>query len=351
MLNLKQPVAGVLASILVIGVSLGFVSRFDFPLFSGWILYALLCLIPMQIVVGVVWGTKHPEFAAGLGQPGKGVALLLVTAVAGAVMGTAQYYVAGGGLGPTPMLIQCTIVSVVVAFWLSIMWGGWPFTAFIKEPVTAGLALLVGCYAINYLLFRIFFNYGFMQGAPVYVPSLDPHGMFGAWHALVFYLAVLGVMFLMLSFDLWPLTRFPGIMKQPVLGIVWTLVCLVAGGGLFEIAVNILGMDPVAFMVRVPVPFIFGTIVVLNMLQGSLFARFNQPLKGLLNAVAVAVIGSLLAQMYIALMPSVTALLQPGPPAYEQEIWLASSLLGVTFPFLIFHAEFFKLWPLKKEIR
>ena len=60
----------------------------------------MLCLIPMQIVVGVIWGTKHPEFAAR---------------------------------------------------------------------------------------------------APVYVPSLDPHSMFDAWHAVVFYLAVLGVMFLMLS--------------------------------------------------------------------------------------------------------------------------------------------------------
>jgi hypothetical protein len=27
------------------------------------------------------------------------------------------------------------------------------------------------------------------------------------------------------------------------------------------------------------------------------------------------------------------------------EIWLASALLAVTFPFLIFFAEFFKFWP------
>jgi hypothetical protein len=350
-MNLKQPLAGILASALVILVSLGFVSLFPFPLFSGWVSYALLCLIPMQIVVGVIWRTKHPEFAARLGQPGQGLALLLVTVAVGAVVGTAQYYGAGRGLGPTPMLMHCTIVSVVITFWLSIMWGGWPFTAWIKEPVAAGLVLLVACYLINYLLFRIFFNYAFMQGAPVYEPSLDPHGMFGAWHAVAFYLAVLSVMFLMLSFDLWPLTRFPAIMKQPTLGIVWTLVCLVVGGGVFGIVVNLMGMDPVAFMVRVPVPFIFGTIVVLNMLQGSMFAKFNQPLKGVLNAAAVAIIGSLLARMYVALMPSVTGALQSGPPAYEQEIWLASSLLGVTFPFLIFHAEFFKLWPLRNEIR
>ncbi len=37
----------------------------------------------------------------------------------------------------------------------------------------------------------------------------------------------------------------------------------------------------------------------------------------------------------------------PGPllPKY---FWLASASLAVTFPFLIFHTEFFELWPLKR---
>ena len=32
--------------------------------------------------------------------------------------------------------------------------------------------------------------------------------------------------------------------------------------------------------------------------------------------------------------------------ASDYERWLASALLGVTFPFLIFYAEFYKMWPL-----
>ena len=54
-------------------------------------------------------------------------------------------------------------------------------------------------------------------------------------------------------------------------------------------------------MVGVPIPFLFGTIFMLNMLQGSLFAKFQQPLKGVLNAVAAAVLGNLFALMYRAL--------------------------------------------------
>ena len=59
--------------------------------------------------------------------------------------------------------------------------------------------------------------------------------------------------------------------------------------------------------------------------------------------------GNALAALYGALAPTVTGQLQIGPPANDYERWLASALLGVTFPFLIFYAEFFKMWPLMKE--
>ena len=112
---------------------------------------------------------------------------------------------------------------------------------------------------------------------------------------------------------------------------------------------QVLAIDPVTFLVNVPIPFIFGTIIVLNLLQNSLFATLSQPVKGLANTMAAGVIGSVLAQIYKALMPAVTGALASGPPPYEAEIWLASALLSVTFPFLIFGAEFFKFWPLKSD--
>jgi hypothetical protein len=101
-------------------------------------------------------------------------------------------------------------------------------------------------------------------------------------------------------------------------------------------------------MVHVPVAFIFGTIIVLNMLQGSLFPKMTQPLKGVLNIVTVGVVGTFLFAIYEALSGKVTGALKVGPPTYDFELWIASALLGVTFPLLIFHAEFFKLWPLKR---
>jgi len=201
---------------------------------------------------------------------------------------------------------------------------------------------------VNGLLFRVFFNYEFMQGAPIYVPSIDPHGMFNGWSALVFYVTALAGMFLILAFDLWPLTTDPKIMQQPVLGIVWTIMALAIGVLAFYVGVNVMKMDVVRFLVTVPVPFIFGSIVVLNMLQNSLFASLTQPLKGIGNTVAIIIIGGGLSWIYGRAAPMVTGTLNAGPPGYDFEIWLASSLLSVTFPFLIFYAEFFQYWPLAK---
>ncbi len=332
----------------MIAISLCFVAVFPAAKFLGSITYCLVCIIPMEIVIGITWGCKQPGFAASRGQPMKGLLLALLTVVVGVIVAAAYFFLFAGVRPLPPMLIQCSIVSVIITFWASIMWGGWPFTTVIKNPVAAGLTMLAACYAVNYLLFRLLFSYEFMKGAPVYVESLDPHGMYNANLTLVFYMTAIGIMFLMLHFDLWPLTNFAGVMKQPVLGLVWTAICLVLGGIVFYIGVFTMAMDPLTFMVAVPIPFIFGTIIVLNMLQNSLYAKQTQPLKGILNALTAAVIGVALAFTYSALAPSLSGTLVAGPPGNDFERWLASALLGVTFPFLIFYAEFFQFWPLHK---
>jgi hypothetical protein len=347
--GLKQPLLGILATALIIAISLGFISLFDFPRFSGWISTFLLCLIPMEIMMGVTWGMKQPGFAAERSQPVRGILFSLIALAAGAIVALVHWTGVGTAVSPpTPIFTQCMIASVVVMFCLAIMWGGWPFTALIKNPLGAGVAVMVACYAINYILFRIFFNYDFLKGAPVYVPSQDPHGLYSGWACCVFYVTAITPLFLFLCFDLWPFTKFPALMKQPTLGIVWTLVSLIIGGAAMYIGVDVMKMDQVAFMVSVPIPVIFGIIFLLNMLQGSLFAKFTQPLKGVLNVVAAVILGNLFAFMYRGLMQVVTGKLDPGPPGYQLEIWLASALLSVTFPFLVAYADFFTMWPLQR---
>lgn len=349
-MNLKQPALGIVATAAIVTMSLGFISSFRFATFSGWVAYYLNCVIPMQIVIGVTWRTHHPAFAATRPQPAKGLLLTALALVVGGIVAAVHVVIVGRGITPpTPILAMWAIGSVIVMFWGAIMWGGWPFTALIRRPVAAGFAMLLTCYIVAYLLFRIFFNFSFMQEAPVYVRAQDPGGLFNAWYALVFGITSLAAMFLFVNFDLWPFTTSLGLMRQPWLGIVWTLSTLAIGGTAFYIGVGVLATDVVHFLTRVPLPFIFGTIVVQTMLEGSLFARFAQPLKGALHTLTAFAIGSTLALTYVGLSTIVTGALISGPPTYEREIWVASALLSVTFPFLIFYSGFFEFWLLRNR--
>ena len=261
---MKQPALGIVATVLIMAVSLGVISLFDFPTFGSWVIFVMASIIPMEIVIGVTWGA-NPGFVSSQPQPLKGILLVLVNIVVGVIVGGICHAVVGGGIAPPiPILVLFGIVSVVVTFWMAIMFGGWPFTSLIKSPVGAGLAMLAAVYIINYLLFRLFFDFSFMAGAPWYRASLDPHGMFNGVNAQVFYVTALTFLFVMLHFDLWPFTSSPAVMKQPVLGIVWTLLALVLGSVAYYIGVNTMGMDPMIFLTSGPIPFIFGTIVVLN---------------------------------------------------------------------------------------
>ena len=80
---LEQPVLGLVASALVIAFSLGFVALFPAAKFLGSVTYCLLCIIPMEIVIGVTWGYKQPGFAAKRTQPARGALLAMVAAIIG----------------------------------------------------------------------------------------------------------------------------------------------------------------------------------------------------------------------------------------------------------------------------
>ena len=344
---MKQPVLGLVASAIAIVVALAFISLFDFPTFAGPVAFYMLCTIPFQVMAVVIWGA-NPSFVAKLSQPAKGLVLLVVTLVAGAIIDPIALRVVGEGISPPgPIPSHFAVIVVPTTFWLAIMWGGWPFNLFGSDPKVSGVALLVGAYVLTWVIFRVFFDYTFLQGAPVYLASA-PHGMFNAVSSLVFYVTALAVMFLVLCFDLWPFTRIPSVMQQPALGIVWSIVCAAGAWVVMRVAVGARGMDPMRVLTSITAPFIFGSILVLNMFQNSLFAKFGQPVKGVLNAVTAGALGFGLFVVYCLVSPSVSGPLTSGPPGYDFEVWIANALLSVTFPFLIFIAAYFAYWPLKK---
>jgi hypothetical protein len=349
---MKQPLLGIAATALVMAVSLGYLTLFDLPVFLGWVSFLMLCLIPPQIVTAVI--ATHPPFAPA-SQPGRGIVLLAANVVTGLVSGWIVWMVVGEGIRPPgPIPSQFAVIVVPTTFFMAIAFRGWPFTRLSRNMGTAGFLLLAASYALTYVLFRVFFNYAFLEGTPVQLESA-PQGLYNGVTALVFYVTVLAGMFLLLHFDLWPLRESPTLMRQPLLGIVWTLIAFVAGAIAMGISTRGLALDPMYVLTRITAPFIFGTIVVLNMLQGSLFARVGQPLQGVASAAAAVVTGSLLAAFYGMASRFITGLdLRSGPPGDDYELWLVNALLSVTFPFLIFHAAYFDFWPLasrKEHVR
>jgi hypothetical protein len=343
----SQPLLGLVASALVIAVSLAYLALFDFGTFVGWVAFFMLCLIPAQVVTVVL--APNPPYAKALNQPGRGLVLLLATVVAAVIAAPIALRMTGEGVTPPgPIPSHYAVIVVPTTFFLAIMFGGWPFTRMSRNGGVISASVLIAAYAITYGLFRVFFNYDFLQGAPVDLPSA-PSGMYNAVMALVFYVTALAGMFLMLHFDLWPFTRFPALMKQPVLGIVWLLVALAVGAIVMQVTTGSMDKDPMWVLTRVTAPFIFGTIIVLNMMQNSLFAKMAQPLKGIANVIAATVLGVALGRLYGMFSDWNFNQLPMGQPGYEYEIWLVNALLSVTFPFLIFYAAYFNYWPLVSE--
>src|SRR5262245_59846260 len=153
-------------------ISLAFVHSFDSGTFIGWPAFYNLCLIPFQIVAVVIWAGANPSFVARLVQPVKGIAMLIVTAIAAAVMSFVVLYMVGEGISPPgPIPVQFAVIAVPTTFFLAIIWGGWPFTNIFRNPIVAGLALLIGSYVITYIIWNVFFDWRYLQGAPVYLAS------------------------------------------------------------------------------------------------------------------------------------------------------------------------------------
>jgi hypothetical protein len=349
MAGLKQPWLGVVASASMIMAASLVILPWDFSTFTGVVANYLMCTISFAGIVGGFWRGAEPRAIASLSQPLRGLAFLGLTAVVGAVVYAIFGATIGGGLGDTPFLAFGIIVSIVVTFTMVIMWGGWPFTL-ITNRLLAGAALLVASSVITGLILRSF-NYAFLAQDPSFA-ALDPAGPIPAWDGLVIAVTFLATLFLFLHFDLWPLSRFPAIMSQPVLGAVWTVVAGTLATAIYFFATRVLLLSPDAFLATVPVPFLFGSMVLLTMLGGSATSRLSGVGKGVVSAVLAAIIGSVLAQGYRLLMPMLTrdavAVTSGSPMAAN--LWLASALLAITFPLFAIYHDFFDLWPLRTTV-
>jgi hypothetical protein len=350
---LKQPYLGIIATAVCIALSLAVCAVFDAATFGTWVTLILVAMVPAQIVLGLVWEAKYPTLLTRLPQPMKGLTLLALMAMAGLVVAPATLFLIGGGfMPPTPYAIMFIIFSVVVTFWLVTVMQCWPLTAISESAGFVGIGVWLLTYVLSYVLFSVFFDYGFFEGTPLYIEALDPKGLFNAWYSLSFAITTLVMMLSLVLLDFWPINvivkRVDILGKQPFFGLLSTLFVLVLSYGFWYFFVICRDMDPVVYMARVPVSIVFGQFIMLTMLKTAPFQLLAQPLKGSVLLILSAILSVVMYEFYWWASGPIVGSLTTGAPEYQLDLWLASAMLAVTFPVFVIFAEFFGYWPLMK---
>jgi len=348
--NSGQLFKGVVAATVVIGLSLFACISVPPDLLMGWGTLFLVAMVPAQMVVSLLWRCEYPRAIADLPQPWRGLGFFALSALLAVMVGYVSWQTVGGGISPpTPFVNMYLIFTVPVALWLIIPLQAWPLNLVCKSIGWLGGSLLVVTYTLAYLLFRVFFNFNFLNGAPFYQAVLDPSGLYMAWIPLAMSIASVAVILILVLLDFWPVVVlakfFPALTKQPIFAIANGLLIAVAVFLLWWFFVGYGGMDLVLFQTKVCVALIFGLFIVLVMLEGLPGLKVAQPWRGLFLTGIACVLAVVMFELYRVVVLGRFAL-PGGEPPYALELWLASSMLAVTFPAMVAHANYLQFWPL-----
>ena len=318
--------------------------------FINWVGTFLICGTPFQLMMAIVWRHEYPGFIANVPQPAKGAVLTGLFLLAAAVFTPLLLYTFGQGV-LSPIYIHLVVMSVPTCLFVIIIFGSWPFSQFSSNPLIVGIGTLIFCHTLNYLIFITFFNYNFFSDAPFYATSITPEGLFNGFTALTYAVTAASCLMVFLMFEMWPVVMLCTPDKQPFFGLVATALILVVAGIVYGIFVGYLGMEPMDYMVRGPVCIIFGAFIVDNMMQFQLFTNLQQPVKGLVKSSVCLVGAFLMFLLYEAVAPLISGMdLLSGPENnYAKEVWIATAMLGVTFPTINVISGAFDFWPIKKS--
>jgi hypothetical protein len=343
-----QPILGVVASAIVVTLSLLAAVTPSPEFVSGWIGLVLTASVPTLMIEAMVW--KRAPFMAWR-QPARGIASVALNAVIGVVVATAAIYVFGGGqFKPTPFVIIPLVASVPITLGQIALFDCWPFSKVTRSSSQIGLMVLAATYGTVVLIARVCFSYIFLRDAPFYDSVLDPKGAFDARYAVTMLVASVGSMLALVALDFCPVRKlaqvFPMFERQPWRGLASLGVVALMTAVLWLVCVIWWRMDIATFQAEVCVSFIFGMFVLLEMLQGKIFPRVDQPLKGCL----VIGVAALIAIAAYALYGSVAVQLRGLADLSSSralETWISTAMLAITFPGMVVFANFFEFWPLR----
>lgn len=337
--TMHQPWRGLFTVLVSIGITIGIASNFKLDGWLGWFTVFGNTLVPMQVVIGIGWGAQYPS-TPNLEQPWRGFALTLLQVLIGSIIALYLFKFVGGG-SANPVVNTFTISSVLTTFFLVIAFGCWPFHR-LSTPARGFLTLAL-VYPIMAILFRLY-NFSDIVKAVPPLANIAPTGPIPWDVALAFFFVMFAYLFVFVTMDMWPLYKAPGIMKQPVMGIVLVILCGVLAGISFGVLMGGFGIKSLDIMLGF-LCFVAGILTTVIALQGWPARQLSQPAKGFLNLIFSGAVAFVLYHFFRSF-----AIYHFGAePMNTYPLYLmimGNFMLALTFPLYVVHSAFFDCWPL-----
>jgi len=351
--TVTQPWRGIFGLVITLAVMLIITSIFDIKGYLGLFTTFIMCNVPLVAVIGAGWEGKYPS-TEGLSQPARGFLLTAFVVLLGILCA-----LAGGAA--TPFIHVQAIVTVITTFFLVIALGMWPFQK-LSLPAKGFLTLILA-YIIGWLI-TLLFNFSLLSNPQGIIPSpvdpvpfyaeggplapfanIAPMGPFAWESALLFYFCVFTFLFCFVALQFWPFSKSPKLMKQPVMGIVVIISCLILGIILYFIGVSALKIAPLRFLLYL-VSFLFGLLMFLFMFQMWPGRAIKSPAGcGLLNIILSIIAGIIAYHLLLAFCTSHFGL--EAMKQYPNDVFATANLmLGLVFPAWAIYAVAWDFWPL-----
>lgn len=335
---MAQPARGILTVLISVGITIAIASNFKLDGWLGWFTVWGNTLVPMQVIIGLAWGAQYPPVQQ-LTQPWRGIALTFLQVLVGSIAALFIIKFVGGG-SANPVANVFAISSVLTTFFLVIAFGCWPFHR-LSTPARGFLTLLL-VYLIMAVLFRLY-NFNDLVKAVPPLAAIAPTGSIPWDIALSFYFVMFAFLFVFVTMDMWPLYKVPGVMKEPVMGIVLVILCgvLAALSFLVLFRLDVKSMDIMLGFLC----FVAGILTTVIALQGWPARSLPQPAKGFLNLLFSGAVAWVLYKFFHAFAASHFGAGPMGTyPLYLMII--GNFMLALTFPLYVVHSIFLDGWPL-----
>lgn len=333
-----------ISTIFVVTLSLVISLITPIDILAGYMTIFIVSMVPCFMLIGIAWECNHPKCISSLSQPWKGLSYLsMCTLIGSFVVFGLWIFIYSELTNGQVNTVVFVISSVPVCLFLLTTFQSWPFNKLSSNKFTIGLYLLFFTYVVNYFIYSIFMKF------PESMDVGTAKGFYPYEAVLAVMVAAVIPMMLINQFDSWPITllydRAPMLANQPFNGIIKSAFITLFTFCFYYILIIFSEVNITYFINVLCVSLIFGFFIIQVMFKGLPFINIRQPWRGIVLITLSILLSCGMSSLYIQL-----ATLWLGNVEQSAIVmWLAPSLLSVTFPLMVIFADLFQGWPIKRH--